>query len=153
MKRGTMDVAMSRNGKRLLAVFFGLVIVFLYLPTVLLLLFSFNNSTVIAFPITDLTTGFYEAAWQDDEIARSASASYDDVELAPGALVDPFELFPLGKEALRARLGVLTRGQLLTIIATYDLNPAGLALGRLSASQLVTFIVTAAETQMLQGRH
>ena len=41
MKRGTMDVAMSRNGKRLLAVFFGLFIVFLYpLPRSFLLLFS-----------------------------------------------------------------------------------------------------------------
>ena len=58
MSAGTTDVFMSRNGKRLLAVFFGLFIVFLYLPTILLIIFSFNASTVIAFPLIGFDDGF-----------------------------------------------------------------------------------------------
>ena len=66
---------------------------------------------------------------------------------------NPFELLPLlGKAALRARLRVLSRPELLAMIRKYDLNPAGKNLTRLSDSQLVTFIVTALEVQTLQGR-
>ena len=66
---------------------------------------------------------------------------------------NPFELLPLlGKAALRARLRVLSRPELLAMIRKYNLNPAGKSLTRLSDSQLVTFIVTAVEVQTLQGR-
>lgn len=65
---------------------------------------------------------------------------------------DPFEVLPLGKAALRARLRPLTRPELVAIIQNFDLNPAEKSLTRLSDSQLVTFIVTAAEVQALQGR-
>jgi hypothetical protein len=62
-------------------------------------------------------------------------------------------VLPLGKAALRARLRVLMRPELLAIIQNFDLNPAGKSLTRLSDSQLVTFIVTAVDVQALQGRH
>ena len=65
---------------------------------------------------------------------------------------DPFEVLLLGDAALRARLRVLTRPELVAIVQNYDLNPAGKSLTRLSDSQLVTFIVTAVEVQALQGR-
>ena len=65
---------------------------------------------------------------------------------------DPFEVLPLGKAALRARLRVLTRPELVAMIEKYHLNPARKSLTRLSDSQLVTFIVTAVEVQALQGR-
>ena len=39
-----MDVALSKSGSRILRVFFALVVVFLYAPIAVLLLFSFNNS-------------------------------------------------------------------------------------------------------------
>ena len=65
---------------------------------------------------------------------------------------DPFEVLPLGKADLGARLRPLTRPELLAMIQKYDLNPAGKSLTRLSDSQLVTFIVTAVEVQALQGR-
>ena len=41
-----MDVALSPNGRRLMRVFFALVIVFLYAPIAILLVFSFNSSPV-----------------------------------------------------------------------------------------------------------
>ncbi len=44
-------VVISPNGKRLLTLFFALFLIVLYLPTVLLIVFSFNDSTVAAFPL------------------------------------------------------------------------------------------------------
>jgi hypothetical protein len=68
------------------------------------------------------------------------------------APIDPFEVLQLGKAALRTRLRGLTRPELLAIIEQYNLNPAVKDLTRLSDSQLITFIVTAAEVQALLGR-
>jgi spermidine/putrescine transport system permease protein len=132
MKRGTTDVAMSRNGKRLLVVFFGLFIVFLYLPTVLLLLFSFNNSTAIAFPITDLTTGFYEAAWQDDEIRKSLIAS---LQVAAGTAVVATALgvlvsYALARRSMRFKAGISAIILLPLVVPTVVLGVSLLVLFR-----------------------
>ena len=54
-----MDVALSKNGARLLRAFFVLVVVFLYAPIVILLIFSFNNSDLPAFPLSGLTLHWY----------------------------------------------------------------------------------------------
>jgi len=54
-----MDVALSRNGARLLRVFFALVVAFLYAPIVILLIFSFNNANVPAFPLSGFTLHWY----------------------------------------------------------------------------------------------
>ena len=45
-----MDVALSRNGAWLLRAFFALVVVFLYAPIVILLIFSFNDSRPAVVP-------------------------------------------------------------------------------------------------------
>jgi spermidine/putrescine transport system permease protein len=54
-----MDVALSRNGARLLKAFFALVVVFLYAPILILLIFSFNNSEVPSFPLSGFTFHWY----------------------------------------------------------------------------------------------
>jgi spermidine/putrescine transport system permease protein len=54
-----MDVALSRNGRRLMRVFFALVVLFLYAPIVILLIFSFNNAAVPAFPLSGFTLRWY----------------------------------------------------------------------------------------------
>ena len=54
-----MDVALSPNGRRLLRVFFALVIVFLYAPIAILLVFSFNRSPIPSFPLTGFTLRWY----------------------------------------------------------------------------------------------
>jgi spermidine/putrescine transport system permease protein len=54
-----MDVALSRNGARVLRVFFALVVVFLYAPILILLIFSFNNSDVPSFPLSGFTLHWY----------------------------------------------------------------------------------------------
>jgi hypothetical protein len=81
-----------------------------------------------------------------------ATPIHPPTPLQPTPALDPFALLPLGKDTLRAQLRPLSRVELLTIIDAYELNPAALSLARLTTTQLVTFIVTAAEVQARQGR-
>lgn len=94
---------------------------------------------------------FERAALQSVPIGRSATRPYEDVALIELPILDPFAVLRSGKDVLRMRLGLLTRAELLTIIARYNLNPAGLSVARLSDSQLRTFIATATEVQALRG--
>jgi spermidine/putrescine transport system permease protein len=54
-----MDAALSRNGRWALRAFFALVVVFLYAPIVILIIFSFNNSQVPSFPLSGFTLHWY----------------------------------------------------------------------------------------------
>jgi spermidine/putrescine transport system permease protein len=54
-----MDVALSRNGAWAMRIFFALVVVFLYAPIAILLIFSFNNSEVPSFPLSGFTFHWY----------------------------------------------------------------------------------------------
>jgi hypothetical protein len=70
-----------------------------------------------------------------------------------GRFEDPFEMYRLGgTEGLRAKLQPLARSELVLIIDRFGLNPARLSLARLTKLQLVTFIATAVEVQVAQGR-
>ena len=53
-----MEAATSKGGLRLLRLFFGLLVVFLYLPIVILAIFSFNAGDV-TFPLAGFTTDWY----------------------------------------------------------------------------------------------
>ncbi|MGH2636055.1 MAG: ABC transporter permease [Actinomycetota bacterium] len=54
-----METATSRGALTLLRVFFGLLVLFLYLPIAILALFSFNSGDV-TFPLEGFTTDWYE---------------------------------------------------------------------------------------------
>jgi spermidine/putrescine transport system permease protein len=54
-----MDAALSKNGRRLLSSFFAVVVLFLYAPIVILLIFSFNNSELPSFPLSGFTLHWY----------------------------------------------------------------------------------------------
>ena len=54
-----MDVALSKSGARLLRVFFFFVVVFLYAPIAILLVFSFNDSALPTFPLSGFTLHWY----------------------------------------------------------------------------------------------
>lgn len=54
-----MDTMTSPNGRRLLWAGFALFVAFLYAPIVVLVMFSFNDSSIPAFPIEGLTTKWY----------------------------------------------------------------------------------------------
>ena len=53
------DVALSKNGARALRAFYALVVLFLYAPILVLLVFSFNNSDVPSFPLSGFTLHWY----------------------------------------------------------------------------------------------
>ena len=53
----------SRRAKRGLKVYFGLFLVYLYLPTLLLVLFAFNSGTLPQFPLSGFTLHWFSAAW------------------------------------------------------------------------------------------
>jgi spermidine/putrescine transport system permease protein len=54
-----MDVTLSRNGRRVMRAFFVLVVLFLYAPIVILLIFSFNKASVPSFPLSGFTLRWY----------------------------------------------------------------------------------------------
>jgi hypothetical protein len=67
----------------------------------------------------------------------------------PEPVLDPFEVGGKNLDILRQELGALNRPRLLNIIAAYELNPAGGDLSWMSDRQLIQFIVTAVEAQLV----
>ena len=78
----------ARSAKRMgdpgggLAVFAVAYLLFLYVPVLLLPIFSFNDSIFTAFPLKGFTTKWYSQAFADDDMLRSLVAS-----LQVGAIV------------------------------------------------------------------
>jgi spermidine/putrescine transport system permease protein len=70
-----MDVALSKNGARVLKAFFALVVVFLYAPIVILLVFSFNDSTIPAFPLSGFTLHWYHQFLSNSDLRSSLQTS------------------------------------------------------------------------------
>jgi spermidine/putrescine transport system permease protein len=70
-----MDVALSKNGARLLRLFFFLVVVFLYAPIVILLIFSFNDSAVPTFPLSGFTLHWYHQFLVNADLRASLETS------------------------------------------------------------------------------
>jgi spermidine/putrescine transport system permease protein len=70
-----MDVALSRSGAWLLRGFFFLVVVFLYAPIVILLIFSFNNSNIPAFPLSGFTLHWYHQFLTNAELQGALETS------------------------------------------------------------------------------
>jgi spermidine/putrescine transport system permease protein len=70
-----MDVALSRNGALLLRAFFALVVVFLYAPIVILLIFSFNDSAVPSFPLSGFTLHWYRQFLANSDLRGALETS------------------------------------------------------------------------------
>jgi spermidine/putrescine transport system permease protein len=70
-----MDVALSRNGRRIMRVFFALVIVFLYAPIVILVIFSFNKSSVPTFPLSGFTLHWYREFVRNGDLQAALETS------------------------------------------------------------------------------
>lgn len=74
MTARTMTAVWPPRSGMLAGYFIGL-IVLLYLPLGVLLLFSFNAGTSLSFPIQDLTLHWYERLWDSPEVLRAARNS------------------------------------------------------------------------------
>jgi spermidine/putrescine transport system permease protein len=70
-----MDVALSPNGRRLLKALFALVVVFLYAPILILLVFSFNSSSLPTFPLSGFTLHWYREFIGNADLRASLQAS------------------------------------------------------------------------------
>jgi spermidine/putrescine transport system permease protein len=75
MATPAMDIAVSRNGKRILSAWFGILLVFLYTPLVLLLIFSFNDNNLPVFPLRGFTTQAYQDFAANPELRASVVTS------------------------------------------------------------------------------
>jgi len=83
-----MDVALSKNGARVLRAFFALVVVFLYAPIVVLLIFSFNSSAVPAFPLSGFTFHWYHEFFVNGDLRAALGTSAEIAALTSlGAVV------------------------------------------------------------------
>ncbi|MBI3648460.1 MAG: ABC transporter permease [Actinobacteria bacterium] len=72
----------SKNGLRALKVFYGLFVVFLYTPIVLLLLFSFNSGQTPVFPLKSFTLRWYRELLANHELLGALRTS---AEVAAGS--------------------------------------------------------------------
>jgi len=70
-----MDVALSRNARRVLRVFFGSIVVFLYAPIAILLVFSFNDSELPSFPLSGFTTRWYHQFLNNSDLRAALVTS------------------------------------------------------------------------------
>jgi spermidine/putrescine transport system permease protein len=69
------DIATSPNGGRLLTVWFGVLVLFLYAPLLLLLMFSFNDNNLPVFPLRGFTTEAYSQFAANPELKTSITTS------------------------------------------------------------------------------
>ena len=70
-----MDVALSRNGRIVLQALFVLVVLFLYLPIAILLIFSFNDSALPSFPLSGFTLHWYHDFLTNSELKGALETS------------------------------------------------------------------------------
>jgi len=70
-----MDVALSRTGAWVLRIFFALVVLFLYAPIVILVIFSFNDSPLPSFPLSGFTFRWYHQFLVNGELRAALETS------------------------------------------------------------------------------
>jgi len=70
-----MDVALSRTGAWVLRIFFALVVLFLYAPIVILVIFSFNDSAFPSFPLSGFTWRWYHQFLVNGELRAALETS------------------------------------------------------------------------------
>ena len=85
-----------------------------------------------------------------DAPAQKTIAATRVMPPGPEPVLDPFEIGTRNLDVLKQELGALNRPRLLNIIAAYHLNPGGENLTWMSDRQLVQFIVTAVDAQLMQ---
>jgi spermidine/putrescine transport system permease protein len=65
------SISLSRNGGRVLRGFFALVVLFLYAPILILVLFSFNDSDFPSFPLSGFTLRWYRQFIENGDLRAS----------------------------------------------------------------------------------
>jgi spermidine/putrescine transport system permease protein len=103
-----MDVALSRTGTWVLRLFFFLVVVFLYAPIAILLIFSFNDSAVPSFPLSGFTLHWYREFLGNSELkdALATSAIVAGVSSAGAVVLGVLSALALTRRRFRGKSAV-----------------------------------------------
>jgi ABC-type spermidine/putrescine transport system permease subunit II len=70
-----MDAAASPRGRKGLFAFYLLLVLFLYAPIAVLMIFSFNDSRLVTFPLARFTTRWYELLLENAELIEALRVS------------------------------------------------------------------------------
>jgi spermidine/putrescine transport system permease protein len=70
-----MDAAASPRGRRGLSAFYVVLVFFLYAPIAVLMIFSFNDSRLVTFPLAGFTTRWYELLLENEELIEALKVS------------------------------------------------------------------------------
>ena len=70
-----MNAAAGRAGKVVLGSYFGLMVVFLYVPLVVLVVFAFNDAFIPALPLSGFTTRWFHAAFANTDLTGALKRS------------------------------------------------------------------------------
>jgi spermidine/putrescine transport system permease protein len=70
-----VSAAVGRLGKVILGGYFGLMVIFLYVPLVVLVIFAFNNAYIPALPFSGFTTKWFHAAFSNTDLTGALKRS------------------------------------------------------------------------------
>lgn len=121
------DVMVSPRTRRALRLYFGAFLIYLYLPTLLLLIFAFNSGTVPQFPLEGFTLHWFSDAWRTPALR---AAMLDSLLVAAGTSVVATTLglltaYPLARGRFRGR-SALAAFALVPLVVPYVVLGAAL---------------------------
>jgi spermidine/putrescine transport system permease protein len=137
---------LGRAGRAILTGYFGLLLAFLYAPLVVLVIFAFNDDTVMAFPIKGFTTKWFDQGLSDTSLidAMVRSALIAAVNGLAATLLGVLAAIGLAGRQLPLRRAVLTL-ILLPLVVPYIVLAVGLVV------LLKEFGMTTSLTALLLG--
>lgn len=119
--------AAGRLGKALLSSYFTLLLLFLYAPLVVLVVFAFNSGTIPTLPIKSFSTKWFSQAFADTELTSALLRSFVIAVISGAAatLLGAIAAVTLARESLRLR-GMLMTLVLLPLVVPYIVMAVGL---------------------------
>jgi spermidine/putrescine transport system permease protein len=117
----------GRLGKTLLSSYFGLLVVFLYAPLVVLVVFAFNSGTIPSLPIKSFSTKWFSLAFSDTTLtaALGRSALIAAVNGLAATILGTMAAVSLARKRLPLR-GVVLTLLLLPLVVPYIVLAVGL---------------------------
>jgi spermidine/putrescine transport system permease protein len=122
-----VNTAASRLGGRILGGYFALLVVFLYVPLVVLVVFSFDDSTIQTLPYSGFTTHWYRDAFANGDLILAVKRSVVIGLICALASTILGVITGLGLTAKKMHLrGVVTALLLLPLVVPYIVLAVGL---------------------------
>ncbi|MDQ6817011.1 MAG: ABC transporter permease [Actinomycetota bacterium] len=120
-------IGVGRLGKTLLSSYFALLVLFLYAPLVVLVVFAFNSGTIPSLPIKSFSTKWFSAAFSDTTLtsALARSALIAAINGLAATLLGTMAAVSLARKRLPLR-GVVVTLLLLPLVVPYIVLAVGL---------------------------